>query len=88
MIKPIVSLTETAHRIEEGDYRERAPVEFHDEIGTLNQTFNSMVQRTQEALDNLKVEINERELVEKKLRESQAKLQAIIDPCGGWDYYL
>ena len=37
------------------------------------------VQRIEETLMQLKIQISEREEVEKKLRENQAKLQAIID---------
>ncbi len=45
IVRPIEDLSETARRVEEGDLNARAPVTRCDEVGTLAETFNSMVER-------------------------------------------
>jgi signal transduction histidine kinase len=50
---PILLITWVAHQVENGDLNQRAPVWANDEIGTLGQAFNSMIDglaRSQEEL--------------------------------------
>jgi len=56
IIDPVISLTEIAQLVEKGDIDARAFTVTSDEIGTLNNAFNSMVNQTQEAIVDLRNE--------------------------------
>jgi len=45
LTRPILSLSQVAHKVSEGDFAVRAPVTTSDEVGKLAWTFNSMLQR-------------------------------------------
>ncbi|MFH1937652.1 MAG: histidine kinase dimerization/phospho-acceptor domain-containing protein, partial [Bacteroidota bacterium] len=53
-----------------GVMKERVPVYFHDEIGSIAASLNKM-------LDQLEIESNRRSLVETRLRESESKLREL-----------
>lgn len=57
---PIVSLTETANRIVQGDLTARATATSGDEIGTLANAFNTMTSRLNETLTGLEQRVAER----------------------------
>ncbi|MCC6499044.1 MAG: GAF domain-containing protein [Anaerolineales bacterium] len=57
---PIVSLTETANRIVQGDLRARASATPGDEIGALAHAFNTMTSRLSETLTGLEQRVADR----------------------------
>lgn len=57
---PIVSLTQTASQIVQGDLNSRAAIETQDEIGTLANTFNQMTAQLSQTLSGLELRIAER----------------------------
>jgi GAF domain-containing protein/HAMP domain-containing protein len=58
--RPILSLTETASAIAQGDLSRVAPIESADEIGDLAHTFNSMTSQLRDMIDSLEARVNER----------------------------
>lgn len=67
IINPVLSLARTAHRIEGGELEARASIISSDEIGALNDAFNSMIEQAHEAIKSLKVENAERKRMEEKI---------------------
>ena len=59
-LKPIRSLTDTAVAITRGDLSRRAPVESHDELGILAESFNAMADQYRELISNLEQRVGER----------------------------
>ncbi len=57
---PIIRLTETAEQVGAGNLSLQAPVQSHDEIGRLTQTFNQMTARLRETLGGLEQRIADR----------------------------
>ena len=56
IVRPIQALTQAAHRMEQGDLKQRVKVKTNDEIGTLAHAFNTMadsVARSEELRQNL-----------------------------------
>ncbi|VAX03780.1 diguanylate cyclase/phosphodiesterase (GGDEF & EAL domains) with PAS/PAC sensor(s), partial [hydrothermal vent metagenome] len=77
VLKPIVSLSNTAHKILSGDLDSRAMTKYQDEIGELYNAFNTMIDA------RLKTEL-ELEISEKSLRTT---LNAIGDAMISTDIY-
>jgi len=72
LLKPIHDLADTANVIADGNYDIRADIKTDDEIGVLAKSFNVMVDRLQDHIQNL----------DKKIQEKTDELQslAITDP--------
>lgn len=60
LVRPVVTLTESAKRIAEGNFTERVPQIGSGELSTLGQTFNQMSGQIQELVDNLEDRVAER----------------------------
>lgn len=58
--KPIISLSQTAQNIIEGNLNARAQIESTDEVGDLAKTFNLMTSQLQETLQGLEQRVQER----------------------------
>ncbi len=50
LVVPIQGLTRAANRVAQGDFSEQIPVQEHDEIGVLTDTFNDMAARLRDTL--------------------------------------
>lgn len=74
--KPIVALTQIAGRAAKGDLDVQAEVSSQDEIGSLAQAFNTMINELNQNKTNLELRVHERTL---ELSESNQKLQEEID---------
>jgi two-component system cell cycle sensor histidine kinase/response regulator CckA len=72
LARPIMLLSRTAKRVEEGDFTARSLTEGGDEVGLLSRSFNSMVRRIQNWHAELEAEVRERtaELVTLNLKLS------------------
>lgn len=71
---PIRRLTQTMRRVEDGDLRVRCQVSSHTELGQLSDSFNHMIAKTADLMD-------ERLRIEEQKRKSEWKaLQAQIQP--------
>lgn len=70
--KPIQHLSESMAKIEKGDYSVRAEIYSEDEIGALANNFNSMIQTTNNLIDDIKASENKRRHAE--LRALQAQI--------------
>lgn len=83
--RPIIALAETARRIaEHKDYSVRAPVEGRNEIGSLTENFNQLVESIEErdralrtANENLRGEIAERRSAEGRVQAQLARLEML-----------
>ncbi|MCE9647575.1 MAG: GAF domain-containing protein [Chloroflexi bacterium] len=73
---PIISLTNTANSISQGDLSARAEVRTSDEIGILASAFNSMTSQLQTTLAGLEERIGERT---KDLQKSNLELETIAE---------
>ncbi|MDJ1175547.1 ATP-binding protein [Roseofilum capinflatum] len=74
--QPILGITETAIQVREGNLKSQAPVLTEDEIGTLAQAFNQMINQLQESKNDLE---NQVESATQSLQETLANLTSIID---------
>ncbi|MBI1803440.1 MAG: PAS domain S-box protein [Ignavibacteriae bacterium] len=85
--RPILELVETTKQISERrDYSLRAQKKTEDELGSLSDAFNTMLSQIQErdaslkqANESMAAEITERKRAEVELRESEARLQTIVE---------
>jgi len=68
IVRPILSLVQTAQQISKGDLTERAEVESSDEIGGLADTFNTMAGNLERTV--------------RSLMQSQTKLKSVVDTVG------
>ncbi len=59
-VEPILTLTNTATRVAEGDFSLRFELDSQDEIGTLTKTFNTMTAQLEETLGGLEERIASR----------------------------
>ena len=66
-LKPVASLQKSIAAMSEGDFRNRAEVTTHDEIGTLALAFNEMSDKLQYKRDEMEHQIS-------KLRDTRARL--------------
>lgn len=73
---PIISLTNTANSISQGDLSARAEVRTSDEIGILASAFNSMTSQLQSTLAGLEERIRDRT---KDLQKSNLELETIAE---------
>ncbi len=60
LLTPIVTLSNTAKKVQKGDLKARAPVTTSDEVGALSMIFNSMVENIQHWHSVLEKEVDER----------------------------
>jgi signal transduction histidine kinase len=60
LTQPILSLSQVAHKVSEGDFAVRASVTTSDEVGKLAWTFNSMLQRVGSWHQQLEAEVKTR----------------------------
>jgi len=67
ILRPAIAIQKVMSRRAAGDLQARVPVFSHDEIGSISQSLNQM-------LDQLDQESTQRSLVEQRLRESESKL--------------
>jgi len=74
--QPVLGITETAIQVREGNLKSQAPVLTEDEIGTLAQAFNQMINQLQESKNDLE---NQVESATQSLQETLANLTSIID---------
>ena len=61
LTRPLRSLTASARRLGEGDYKERAVLHSSDEIGELGREFNRMADRLEENIDKLREAVERQE---------------------------
>jgi PAS domain S-box-containing protein len=94
IIDPIIRLTHTARRIQDGDHSIRAEVNGHDEISELASSFNHMTDALADAQHNLEARV---EVRTQELRTSQERYmlaeRAVNDGIWDWnivshEYYL
>ena len=57
---PIINLVDKAHKIQKGDLTERVYVSGNNEITTLSESFNSMLEQLEESYSNLEHKVEER----------------------------
>lgn len=57
---PIISLVDKAHKIQKGDLSERVFVSGNNEITTLSESFNSMLEQLEESYNSLEHKVEER----------------------------
>ena len=84
--RPILTLTDAAATIAQGDLEARVPVTSRDEIGLLGTAFNLMAEQLSEARDRLEDRVKQRtaELsqAQKDLRRQTRILQSVLDSMG------
>ena len=68
---PIINLVDKAHKIQKGDLSERVYVSGNNEITTLSESFNSMLEQLEESYNNLEHKVEERT---KELSETNKKI--------------
>ena len=88
LLRSLHYLTLTAERFGKGDYRARASVSSHDEIGRLASAFNQMALEVERSSETLKAEISERKRIEEDLKQNQIQLAEAqrIAQLGSWKW--
>ncbi len=74
IIRPVLLLSQVSSEIKKGNMDQRMPILSNDEIGTLSNTFNDMVERIQSILAELRVEIVSRTKLSEELDQNNAYL--------------
>ncbi|RMH52445.1 MAG: HAMP domain-containing protein [Bacteroidetes bacterium] len=74
--RPIRTLNEAAHRVAGGDLTARAEVASQDEIGSLSQAFNQMVEALRDSMDAVKQQQRRIEETAEQARQAQAEAEA------------
>jgi class 3 adenylate cyclase len=82
VVRPIVALSEAAHRVGAGDFVARAPAGAHDEIGDLGQAFNEMTDHLARARADLEARNQELAAALQHLQESRERL-ALLEQLKG-----
>ena len=77
--KPILFLTETAHNIAKGDLEQPITLDSRDEIGSLASSFKEMQASVKQKIEDLNLEIIERQKVEKELNLARNLIAGIIN---------
>lgn len=72
---PLLSLSDTANRVADGDFEARATVSSSDEVGVLATTFNSMIQGIQDSHRHLEERVHSRTA---ELNKANVELEAEI----------
>ena len=82
MVRPIVSMTDTAIKIADGDWKQRIPEGREDELGTLAKAFNKMVgqlelsyRSVEEKVAQLSAALTERKQAEEQLTKLSLAVQ-------------
>lgn len=99
MVRPIVSMTDTAIKIADGDWKQRIPEGREDELGTLAKAFNKMVgqlelsyRSVEEKVAQLSAALTDRKQAEEQLTKLSLAVQqspasvVITDLCGVIEY--
>lgn len=79
---PITLLAEKAEALARGEYRQPLPLEafgHYQELTSLGQSFAQMAQAVQERTAQLEQELQERQLAEQALRESEARYRVLLE---------
>lgn len=81
--RPIITISEAASRLAQGDLTQTVPVMTEDEVGNLAKTFNQMAQQLKTSFraledysQNLELKVEERT---QKLQESEQRLQLVMN---------
>ncbi len=77
IVRPIKELEGATKKFQEKDFTVSVPVYSDDEIGTLANAFNEMVQQIQESFCKINTEITERKKAEEELRKAKEKAEHI-----------
>src|SRR5207302_11245158 len=77
--RPLESLTNAASAISTGDYSKTVKVQSHNELVALAEAFDTMVGKLRQANLELEEKIQERDRTGKALRESEERLQSVIE---------
>jgi len=79
IVKPISLMRDIAVELSRGDFSRRAQVNSRDEIGTLANAFNQMIDHLQKSIDDRDREIAERKKVEEALRDANDRLEIRVE---------
>ena len=85
--EPILELVKKTALLAKGNFSQRIDIKSKDEIGTLAESFNQMVenlQKTTTSIVNLHREIAERHKAEKSLRKSENRFEEVAENSGDW----
>ena len=96
MVRPILRMTDTAAKIAKGDWKQRIPEDRKDELGTLAEAFNRMVDQleatyrsVEEKVAQLSTALADRKRAEEALRETNEYLNNLFNyanaPIIVWD---
>ena len=79
LTRRVERLAKTAERLAQGDMSARSRLVGKDELARLSHAFDAMAEQVDFSQTRLKHDITERERVEQALRESEARLQQILN---------
>jgi PAS domain S-box-containing protein len=78
VLNPLQSLTQAAREIGSGKLDYRINIDTKDETGSLAVAFNSMIERLQETISQLRQEVGERKKAEKELNQHRQHLEELV----------
>ena len=79
IVEPISLIRDIAVELSRGNFSRRAQVKSQDEIGTLANAFNQMIDHVQKSIDDRDREIAERKKVEEALRDANDRLEIRVE---------
>lgn len=80
VIAPLQEITHGTANFARGDYSTTIPVRNMDEVGTLAQSFNQMIEQIKTLIENLEHRVQERtNALETRVKESEMQARAILD---------